>query len=132
TRCPFPNFCPRMSSNFGQAAKALMEDKSAPTNWHLISISFDPEFDTPERLKNYSEVYNHLPEKWDFATGAMIDIDAITEQFGLSFVYREGTYDHKLRTVIVDSKGIIQQIYMGNEWKVDDFVADLKKAADSQ
>lgn len=129
TRCPFPNFCPRMSSNFAEAAKKLSSDPAAPKNWHLLTISFDPEFDTPERLRTYSEGYNKWPEKWDFATGAMIDIDAITEQFGLSFVYRDGTYDHKLRTVLVDAKGVIQQIYIGNEWKVDDFVEEMHKAA---
>lgn len=54
TRCPFPNFCPRMTSNFADVVK-LMPRAGGVTNWHLFSISFDPEYDTPNRLKVYGE-----------------------------------------------------------------------------
>ena len=129
TRCPFPTFCPRMNSNFEQAYEQLTSMPNAPTNWHLFSISFDTEFDTPEQLKAYSAKYNPDPKKWDFLTGALIDIDAITEQVGLGFAYREGTFDHNLRTVIVDASGKIQQIIIGNEWPVEELVNGLIKGA---
>jgi protein SCO1/2 len=128
TRCPFPTFCPRMSSNFEKAAEQLAQP-GGPTNWHMFSISFDTDVDTPEQLKRYATRYKRDPSKWNFLTGKLIDIDAITEQFGLVFAKRNGTIDHNLRTVIIDAQNRIRQIYIGNEWPVEDFVAEMKKAA---
>src|SRR2546426_606444 len=47
TRCPLPNFCPRMSTNFEEVQKKMAATSNGPTNWHLLTITFDPEFDTP-------------------------------------------------------------------------------------
>ena len=129
TRCPFPNFCPRMNMNFEAAYKKLMSMENAPTNWHLISISFDPEFDTPQRLKEYSATYNPDPKKWSWVTGAMIEIDAITEQLGLAFAFENNTINHNLRTVVVDKNGTIRQILWGNEWKPDELVNEIVAGA---
>ena len=129
TRCPFPNFCPRMSSNFADAYKKLSAAPDAPKNWRLLSISFDPEFDKPELLKSYAKRYGYGTNHWSFATGALIDIDAMTEQFGLMFP-REGVgFNHNLRTVVVDAQGKVQKVFTGNEWKVEDLVAEIVKAA---
>ena len=129
TRCPFPNFCIRMSGNFAEAQKKLETLPDAPSNWRLLSISFDPEHDTPEVLRNYGRSYKYDTNHWSFATGALIDIDAITEQFGLVFP-REGVgFNHNLRTVVLDARGRIQRILNGNEWKVDELVDEIVKAA---
>jgi protein SCO1 len=129
TRCPFPTFCPRMNNNFGTVYKELLAMPNAPTNWHLLSISFDPEFDTPQRLKEYSATYNPDPKKWSWVTGAMIDIDAITEQLGLVFTFENNTYNHTLRTAVVDKNGIIRQIYLGNEWTPQELIKELLAGA---
>lgn len=129
TRCPFPTFCPRMTSNFEKIAAELSKPGS-PTNWHLLSISFDPEYDTPKRLKDYAARYKRDASKWNFVTGEMIEIDAITEQFGLAFATRNGTIDHNLRSVVIDANGKIQQIFIGNEWSGEEFAAEMKKAAE--
>ena len=128
TRCPFPTFCPRMNENFVKAARELSKPGS-PTNWHLLSISFDPKYDTPQRLKDYAKRYDPRPANWQFVTGEMIEIDAITEQFGLAFATRGGTIDHNLRTVIIDANNRVRQIYIGNEWPAEEFIAEMKKAA---
>ena len=132
TRCAYPDFCPRMSNNFAEVCKKLAAHPAGLTNWHLLSISFDPEWDTPPRLKEYAQRYRLDPRRWSFATGAMIDIDAITEQFGLAFAWRNATIDHTLRTVVVDAQGRIQQIVIGNEWKPDELVTQMVKAAQAQ
>ncbi|MGV3771651.1 MAG: SCO family protein [Verrucomicrobiales bacterium] len=129
TRCPFPNFCPRMSGNFADAAKILTNDPDAPKNWHLFSISFDPDYDTPQKLRSYSRIYNVIPEQWDFVTGAQIEIDAITEQFGLGFAYTDGSFDHNLRTVVIDASGKVHKIFAGNEWTGEELAAEIAKAA---
>ncbi len=132
TRCPFPLYCPRMNSNFAAAYEALSKMENGPTNWHLLSISFDPDFDTPERLATYSANYKPDPKKWSWVTGAMIDIDAITEQVGLLFAFEKGTINHNLRTVVVDKNGVIRQIFIGNEWKVEDLVKEVVAGAEGK
>ena len=128
TRCPFPTFCPRMTSNFEKVAADLAKP-GGPTNWHLLSISFDPEYDTPERLAEHAKRFKRDPAKWNFVTSEKAEIKALTDQLGLQFFSRNGTIEHNLRTVIIDASGRIAQIYIGNEWDVDEFIAEMKKAS---
>ncbi|MBU6401361.1 MAG: SCO family protein, partial [Verrucomicrobia bacterium] len=129
TRCPFPNFCPRMSKNFEETYEQLTKLPGGPRNWHLLSISFDPDNDTPAVLRIYASKYQFDPKHWDFVTGKMIDIDAITEQFGMMFARQGANFDHNLRTVVIDARGRIQRIIIGNTWTSEELVAELVKAA---
>jgi protein SCO1/2 len=130
TRCPFPNFCPLLANNFEAAQKKLLATPNAPTNWHMLTISFDPEFDTPAVLKNYAQAHHADPAHWTFATGALIDVTAIGEQFGLAFWKEPGALiSHNLRAVVIDPSGRVQKIFIGNDWKPEDLVAEVKKAA---
>ena len=129
TRCPLPNFCPLLANNFGEAQKQLRALPNAPTNWHLLTLSFDPEFDTPTVLKSYAESHQYDPAHWTFATGALIDVTAIGEQFGLKFASEGGSISHNLRAVVVDGSGRVRKIFIGNEWKPDELVVELLKAS---
>jgi protein SCO1 len=129
TRCPLPTFCPRMSNHFAAAAQALETNPNAPSNWHLLTISFDPEHDTPSVLRKYSERYQADPDRWTFATGALVEIDALTEQFGLTFGRMGAVFDHNLRTVVVDPDGTVRRIFIGNEWSADELASELAAAA---
>jgi len=129
TRCPFPTFCPRMSQNFEKAQRAL---KAQPaTNWTLLSISFDPEYDTPDRLRKYTAGYNIDSNHWQFATSDMWTIDGITEQLGLTF-FREtpaALPQHNLRTVVIDARGRLHKVFTGNEWTGEEFAEEMVKAS---
>jgi protein SCO1/2 len=131
TRCPFPTFCPRLSSNFSEAAEKLKAMSNGPTNWHLLSITIDPEYDTPSRLQTYAQRYKADPGNWDFLTGALIDITALGEQFGLQF-WRSNPNEpinHNVRTVVVDATGRIQWITPENDWKAETLVEQMVRAA---
>jgi protein SCO1 len=129
TRCPMPDFCPLMVKNFAAAYQKLEQMKDAPENWQLLSITIDPHFDTPEVLRRYATLYKYHPEKWSFVTGAMIDIDAITEQFDLLVINRGGTLDHHLRTAVIDPEGRLQRVFIYNEWSPDELVDEIIQAA---
>lgn len=131
TRCPFPTFCPRMSQHFQKAQNSLKSMEDGPKNWTLLSLSFDPEWDTPERLARYALPYRIDTNHWQFATSDMWNIDGITEQFGMVF-YREtpgGLPNHTLRTVVIDARGRVQKVFLGNEWTPEEFTAEMVKAA---
>jgi len=130
TRCPFPTFCPKMASDFSEAQQQLLELSGGPTNWHLLTISFDPEFDKPVILKNYAERYHYNSTRWTFATGDLVEITAISEQLGLNFWHDEtGSISHNLRTAVVDAAGRVQKILIGNNWKTEELVTEMVRAA---
>ena len=133
TRCPLPTFCPRMSGNFAEARKKLKSLSPAPTNWHFITLSFDPEFDTPPVLRAYAKQHRSGSDRWDFLTGDMIDITALGEQVGLTFWRPEpnepANISHNVRTLVVDPQGRLQRVFEGNEWKPDELVAEVVQAA---
>jgi len=129
TRCPFPTFCPFMANNFAEAQKKLRARPNAPANWQLLTISFDPEFDTPEILRRYAEAHGADPAHWTFATGELIDITALGEQFSLAFWHEDGSISHNLRAAVVDTAGRVQKIFAGNQWTSDELVAELERAA---
>lgn len=124
TRCPLPDFCPRMLKNFSAVAATLEARSSGPTNWHLLSLTIDPAFDTVPVLKAHAERNGYNPARWSFLTGAMIDIDALTEQLGLVFRRQTPTAlpDHNLRTVVIDPKGRLRKIIIGNQWKPEEVI----------
>ncbi len=134
TRCPFPTYCPKMSSNFLEAQKkllAMISQSGTPTNWHLLSVSFDPEFDTPAVLKSYAERYSYDPKRWNFVTGDLLDITALAEQFGLQFwrLNLNEPLSHNLRTAVIDTKGRVQKVLPENKWTSDELVEEILKAA---
>jgi protein SCO1/2 len=130
TRCPYPQFCPLMSANFEAAEKKLLAMPNAPTNWHLFSISFDPENDSPATLKAYAQRFDYDPKHWSFVTGDLVDLTAIADQFGEYFGHDEnGGITHNLRTVVIDAQGRVAKIIPDNKWSSDELVAELVKAA---
>jgi protein SCO1/2 len=130
TRCPLPTYCPRMSGNFAATAQQLKT--SGVTNWTLLSISFDPEWDTPARLALYARQYNPDPRHWQFVTSDFWNLDGITEQLGLQFWKDAGSINHNLRTAVIDARGRLHKVFVGNEWKPEEFAEEMSKAAKVQ
>lgn len=132
TRCPLPTFCPRMSGNFADVSKALKALPNAPTNWHLFSISIDPEFDTPRIMTAYAKQFKADPARWSFLSGTLIDTTAFGEQVGLEFwrpePSEEANISHNVRTLVIDPQGRLQTIIQGNEWKPEELAAEMAKA----
>jgi len=132
TRCPLPTFCPRTARQLAETQQTLLSRERGPTNWQILVVSIDPEYDTPERLKQYGESYDYYPDRWTLATGDLTEITALGEQFGVMFWKEGGTISHNLRTVVVDPTGIIRANLIGNEWKVEELVAEIDKATEGQ
>lgn len=133
TRCPFPVYCPRLNSNFAEVQRQLTRAATntvdaAGTNWHLLSISFDPEFDTPERLAKYAASQRHDPARWTFATGATEDVRRLGRGFSLAFWKEGALFNHNVRTVVIDPHGRIHKVFPDNEWKPAELVTALRGA----
>ena len=132
TRCPFPEACPRLSKNFSDAYQKLKARADAPANWKLLSISFDTEFDTAAVLKAYAQRYQYDPAEWSFLTGSMENIGGLAAQAGLQFGREGQSISHNFRTVVIDARGRLHQIFSDNRWTADELVTALIQAAHQQ
>ena len=129
TRCPLPDYCPRLSKNFQAAQQKLESLPGAPANWHLLSISFDTEFDSPQMLKAYGDSYQSDPKHWSFLTGPAGKIAELAREAGLTYQYDAGTFNHDFRTLIIDAAGHLQMVFPTSGDLSDAIVAEIIKAA---
>lgn len=129
TRCPLPEYCPRLSKNFQEASRKLEAMPHAPTNWHFISVSFDPQFDTPPLLKSYGLGYGYDPAHWSFFTGPQDKIAALAHGVGVEYKTDNGTINHNFRTLIVDPEGRLQMVFPISGDLSDQIVSEILKAA---
>lgn len=132
TRCPLPNFCPRLSRNFQEASQKLEAMTNGPANWHFISVSFDPEFDTPETLRNYGKSYQYDPAHWSFFTGPPDKIAALARASGVDYEASVGIINHNFRTLIVNAQGHLQMVFPTSGDLSDQIVAEILKATKVQ
>lgn len=125
TRCPIPNFCPLMNRNLAELQDAIKGGSGAVAETRLLSISFDPEFDTPEVLKDYAAGENADPAIWRFATGAQPQLQELTSRFSVHVQPEGGTISHGLATALIDRTGRIVEIWRGNGWKPHEVLSKL-------
>jgi protein SCO1 len=132
TRCPLPDFCIRMSEQFRKVQRLMAGEPALAGKWHLVSVSFDPKYDRPAVLKQYGQNYGADFSTWDFVTdpdtsGEMLQ--RFADGFGLTYIPEEGMFTHNLRTAILDDKGRLVKVLVGNEWKPDEVLNGIRKLA---
>src|SRR5271166_3967884 len=135
TRCPFPDYCLRMSNNFGQVMQQLQRDPKAFGEAQLLSISIDPENDKPAALRSYGERYVGRVDPrfahWEFASGSPEQVRKVADFFGLAYNQKDGQIVHGLVTVLIGKDGKVAKVYSGNDWKPDQVAADFIGATGS-
>lgn len=121
TRCPLPDFCLLMSNNFSEILKELHQDQKTFDDAQLLSISIDPEYDSPNVLRQYGKRYvgglDPDFQHWQFATGSPQQIKKAADFFGLSYNQKSGQIVHSLSTVLIGPDGKVVTVYLGNDWK---------------
>lgn len=134
SRCPVPEYCPRMMSHFAAVLEKLKTTPDAPADFRLLTISFDHEFDTPEVMRAWGAAFGHregLP--WSLlSTPDKKVIDDISTRTGLRFGTVNGTIQHNLRTLVLNPDGTLRRLFMDENWTVDEMVAELVAAGKSQ
>lgn len=130
TRCPLPEYCTLMSNNFAQVDRQLQQDPNLYAKTHLLSISIDPKYDTPQVLRSYGAAHteryeNETFQHWEFASGEQVKDAA--QFFGLRYFADNDQIIHGLRTVIVTPDGKVAKVYTDNTWKPEEAVTELKR-----
>jgi protein SCO1 len=131
TRCPVPNFCPLMDRHFLAVQRALDADPHLGRRARLLSVSFDPEFDTPEVLAAHARRLGADPARWSFVTGARDQLDPFAARFGVTTIRDDATdweIVHNLRTAVIDPQGRIVTVFSGNEWTPTELLQVMRAA----
>lgn len=114
TRCPLPDYCPRMITNL-QAVERRFPERVGK-DLALAAVTFDPQYDTPERLKEYARAFKVDRPGWQLLTGTVEDVSRVCGMFGVEFWPDEGLITHTLQTAVIDREGKLVASVEGKEY----------------
>ena len=114
TRCPRPDYCVRLSNNFGVLQRRFKSRMGQ--DLVLLTIVIDPVHDQPDALKDYARTWKADPRQWHFLTGPIMDIQHLCRQFDVAFYPDEALYVHSFHTVVVGRDGRLVANLEGNDF----------------
>lgn len=127
TECP--DICPLLTQKMVQVQDELGADFGKKIAF--VSISLDPEHDTPEILKDYAEFWGAKPEGWSFLTGSLDAVRDVTRRYGVFFAkQKDGSVEHSQLTTLVDADGQMRVQYLGARFDPEEFRRDLMSLMD--
>lgn len=131
TRCPLAEYCPLMSERFADIHGELLKDDPLRAKTKLLSVTIDPQRDTPEVLRSYGAAHTGRYDKetfetWEFATGKPEEIRRLAQFFGLEYFEDKDQIIHTLVTALINPEGRVHKIYRGNDWKPEQVLNDLR------
>jgi protein SCO1 len=134
TRCPFPDFCPRVSHEFADIDKEIQANPAKYGKAHLLSISFDPAHDTPKVLRAYGfscagSKDPALFKQWEFAAIPKAELPQFADFFALTYKEEGGLITHSLSTAVISADGKIVRWYHGAGWQASDLLQDVAATA---
>ena len=132
-KCPLPDYCVRMSVNFSDLANQIKNDAELSKKIRLLSISFDPANDTPQKLRSYGLGYLGKDAKpdftvWQLAVGTDKEVRRMADFFGVQYEVDQNDktqINHSLRTAVIAPDGTVAKIFPGNDWKAADLLKEL-------
>jgi protein SCO1 len=127
TRCPLPDVCPRLSANFAYVSKKLRGQ-----NLELLSITIDPQYDTPAALTEYGHRYGADGESWRFLTGTMDQIREAAGIFGLVYWAEEGSITHTAATAVIGRDGKLAALVEGSGYRAEQLRDLIQASLDSK
>jgi protein SCO1/2 len=125
-----PDFCPLMDRNF-KAAQDLLQSESLASRVHLLSVSFDPDYDTPQVMAAHATRAGAEPEIWSYLTGERKAVDLLAGAFGVSVIREDQPLQeimHNLRTAVIDADGRLLTVLNGRDWTPEQLVSALRAA----
>ena len=131
TRCPMPDFCPRLSSQFALIHEELKKTPDDYSKTHQLTISFDPKYDTPSVLRKYGLSYLNGDEKgfahWDFASAMPADLHRLAEDFGLQYEEKDDQIVHTMNIVLIAPDGTMNKFWSTN-WTTSELLNSMTHA----
>ena len=113
TSCALPQFCYRLANHFNVVQRRFQARMGR--DLVLLTVTFDPARDTPERLAEYAAQWKADPSRWRFLTGNVEEVRRVCRLFGVDAFPDEGLISHSTRTVVVDRQGVLAASIEGNQ-----------------
>jgi protein SCO1 len=135
TRCAAPRACPYATNMLGRLQLASAKDQTLARNLRLVSVSFDPEHDTPRHLAEYSKWVQETKSgcEWHFVTAeSQAKLDVILHAYDQTVDKRfnpndpQGPLYHTLRVFLIDRQARIRNIYSSGTLDPRLILADIK------
>ena len=124
TRCPIATACPLTATKFAKLDSLLKEKGFGK----ILTITVDPEHDTPKVLADYAKSLGADPVRWKFLTGDPKAVADVATSFGVIYYPEAGQVVHGQAAAVVDSSGRLATIYYGQTWEPEHLLRDLEKA----
>ena len=105
TRCPVPDFCPLVDRKFAELAERVRGLPGWSREVRLLSVSFDPEHDTPEVLARHARLKGANPPLWAFAVASHAELAKVAGPLGLDYAPAGGEVVHNLVVAVVGPDG---------------------------
>jgi protein SCO1/2 len=124
TRCPGP--CPIQTARLVEVQKKL--DPALAARTRFASITLDPDYDSPERMREYATSRGAKLDNWSFLTGDSAVVQSVLDAWRIGTVRKpDGSLDHVVATFLVGPDGRIAKRYLGLESPSSAILADLEK-----
>jgi len=123
TRCPMPEMCPATTLRFQEVQTALTPTERAAVR--LVSVSFDPAYDTPAVLADYGALWEVDDAFWTLLTGSADDIRRVAAAYGVWFEPGDdGNFRHPMYSMVLLPDGSLHRVLLGSSWDARE-IADL-------
>ena len=114
--------CPLFTANLAQLQRTL---KNETGNVFFVSITTDPEVDTPKVLKSYAQRYGADFQNWAFLTGSEAQLQQVWKGFGVRVIKKgRGLVQHTSLTTVIDRQGTRRFNFFGEKWPLNDLLRD--------
>lgn len=113
TRCPLPDFCPALDRKFATMADRIEARPGRSEGIRLLSISFDPEHDTPEVLRKHAEIQGARPPLWTFAVAEHVELRKVAESLGLVYGPTKDEVIHNRCVAVIAPDGTLARLEVG-------------------
>lgn len=134
TRCPLPEFCPRLTSQFARIQNDLARTPEDYARTHLVTVSFDSQYDTPPVMRKYGLAYLQDDPSgfahWDFASARPDKLRELANAFGLVYIEEDNQISHTMNIVLIGPDGAVSK-YWSADWTAPELEDALRQAAHS-
>jgi protein SCO1 len=123
--------CPLFTVEFARLQQALRSQTRQ--NFFLVSITTDPEIDSPKILKAYAQRFDADLQNWAFLTGDESRVQDVWKAFGVQVIRKDrGLVQHTNLTTLIDAQGTRRINFLGAQWQFSDFLKDMRALSQNQ
>ena len=125
TRCPMPEVCPRLAAAFATVQRRF--GAAMGRDLVLVSITIDPEWDTPQVLAAYAKLWRAQPDAWRFLTGPPDAVRKAATDWGLVYWPEDGAITHTSRTALIGRDGRLLAMVEGSSYRTDQLIELIRR-----